>query len=193
MTKDENLALTLGPTVEASTDVVLTDGATINIKVRVSFKTTPQPESTIRIAVADWFYGDGSTTSLTLLKLRSNLNFTELLRDKLKGLLDATNASIMGYSVLTPPIPWFEEKSKKVTAILASGETIKLRVASPPGANEPPSVFDISKMYELLSSLKFSQLNSIQKLLNEKLRNPDRGWDYLVLGLEQASCPCTHA
>ena len=60
-----DVQLATGPTVDASTDVVRGfDGATLSITVRVYFKTTPQPEATVRTAVSDWFHYDGEAQQL---------------------------------------------------------------------------------------------------------------------------------
>lgn len=183
------------PSVEVltSTGVVLADGASVTIRVRVLFNQTAQPESVIQDTVLSYFLSNGAGMPLTLSNLKNDLNYFQGLTGALKGLADAKNASVIGMAVTSPPVESFEEKSKVVTAILATGETVRLKFGSPSGMPPPPSVFEMKKVYELLSSLKFSDLSSISKLLNQKLHDPNRGWDFLILGLEQLSCPCGHA
>jgi hypothetical protein len=182
--------LTIGPAVEASTDVVLTDGSSINVKIIVVFKTVAQPVSNIQNVVTAWFNDDGFTQNVTLERFINDSNYVARLSSSLRTLPDAVSASLLGFSVLTPPVKGFAEKSKKVIAILASGETVKLTFGVTWGIAPAPGAVEINAVYELLSSLKFSQLSVIQKLLNDKLRPV--GWVYLVLGLEQLSCPCNH-
>ncbi len=182
------------PAIDTGADVVLSDGSSISIKVRVTFNATTQPESVVKTAVTDWVIENNSAHALTLSKLVNDLNYSASLIQKLKGLRDSSSASVVGITVSTPPIEAFAEKSKQVTAILKSGETVRLTFGAPPGPGPAaPGGFEVSKAYELLASLQFSQLSTMAKLLNDKLLPPNNGWQYLVLGLEQLSCPCPHS
>lgn len=178
--------------VLTSTGVILADGASVIIKVRVLFNATPQPESVIQDTISSYFSLDGQGILVTLSKLKNDPNYSMALCEKIKGLLNVKSVAITGMSLTSPPIESFEEKSKEVTAILNTGETIRLKFSAPPGLPPPPSVSEVKKAYELLSRLKFTQLKSISELLNKELSDPNRGWDYIVLGLEQVSCPCGH-
>jgi hypothetical protein len=180
-----------GPTVDANTDVVLFDGATLNVAVRVFFKTTAQPEAIVRIAVSDWFHGDGYSQQLTVSKFVNDSNYSSNLIEKLKRLNDASNASLVSYSLKSAPIAGFEEKSKQLTAVLKSGETVRLIFGAPPGMPAAPSSFEINKAYELLTKLNLSELGvGFQKKLNDNLLPANNGWGYLILSLEVVNCPC---
>ena len=189
MTEDSVAA---GPAVDANTDVVLSDGATVNVNVRVIFKTTAQPEIVVRMAITSWFRGSGEAQQLTVSKFVNDINHTSKLVSSLKQLNDATNAILVGFTLKSPPIPGFEDKSKQVTAILKSGETVRLTFAAPPGAPAAPDGFAIDKAYNFLIGLSLSDLGTgFQKSLNAKLLPPNHGWGYLIHALEVVNCPCT--
>lgn len=176
--------------VLASAGVILSDGASVTISVRVLFDTTPGSVSSIQDQILAFFNLDGMGVRATLSNLKNDPNYTMALCEKIKGIKNAKFAAVTGYVVTSPPIESFLDKSKEVTAILASGETIKLKFASPVGMPPPPSTSDVQKVFELLSSLQRSQLGQIQQLINDKLLPPNNGWSFMVLGLEQISCPC---
>ena len=188
MTKE---AVAAGPTVDTSTDVVLCDGATVNVAVRVFFRTTAQSEAVVRTAVSDWFHGNGDSQLLTVSKFVNDINYSSKLIDVLRLLHDATNASLVGFAVKSAPIAGFEEKSKQVTAVLKSGETVRLTFGAPPGMPAAPSGFEMNKAYDLLTGLNFNELGvGFQKKLNDKLLPANNGWGYLVLSFEVVNCPC---
>jgi hypothetical protein len=180
----------IGPMVETATDVVLSDGSSVNIKVRVVFKTAAQAESTVRATVVGWFES-ALFSGLTLSQYVHDNQHATSLTKALTGLSDANSASVVGLTLLKPPVSAFEEKSKQVTAILKSGETVRLTFAPPVGPMNAPNSSAMNGAYLLLSTLSFSDLSNIETLLNKKLR-PPKEWQYLVLGLEQINCPCPH-
>lgn len=79
------------PSVEVltSTGVVLADGASVTIRVRVLFNQTAEPESVIQDTVLSYFLSNGAGMPLTLSNLKNDLNYFQGLTGALKGLADA--------------------------------------------------------------------------------------------------------
>lgn len=183
----------LGTIVKTTTDVVLTDGTSLAVTLAVYYKGTPRSEEYTRGAIFGWFYGNGQSGTLTLARLLADSNYVGQFLDTMKANHGADNVDLLGLSVQAPPLDHsFEHKAKKVTAILASGETVRMTFGTPAGRNnvEPPSAWDVARAFELLSTLRFSDLRNINALLNAKLKEPNQGWDYYVLGLERIGWPC---
>lgn len=179
-----------GPAVDTATEAVLKDGATINIAVRVTFKTTVQPEAVVKSVVSDWFLTSGQALGLTLSKFVNDGQYAASLLQSLRAIRDADSAAVAGFSIVTPPIAGFAEKAKSVVAILKSGENVRLTFGPPEGSIPAAGPGDLGKAYELLASLNYNQLGAIQTLLNQKLLPPGNGWSYLILSVELVNCCC---
>lgn len=170
-----------------SAGVVLMDGTGVTITVRVTWINTPTIMINIPGAVFAFFHSDGYGMQTTLLALVSDLNVQQAFSAKLKTNFGASTAEIISMVVTSPPV---ELHSKEVTAILVSGETVRITFGTPSGIPRGPSISEMQKVFELMSTIKFSQLGTLKSLLNNALASPNRGWDFTILGVEQVSCAC---
>ncbi len=177
--------------VVTSASVVLADAACVSIRVRVLFSSDPQRESVIQSTIVAFFMSNGRGVGTTLATLKSNyLNGVDHLRDVLKGLRNAQLAEIIDITVTSPPIPLFEEQAKDVYAILKSGESVRVTVASGEGAPRPLNTSELKKIFDLLSRSTFADLGQLTELIEKELQDPDRGWSFKVIGLEVVNCGC---
>ncbi|MEX5582468.1 hypothetical protein [Pseudomonas lurida] len=169
------------------TGVVLSDGTGVTITVRITWTKTPTITINIPAAIFSFFHTDGYGLQTTLLSLVSDLNVKKALSDTLKLNFSANTAEIISIVVTSPPI---ELRAKQVIAILASGETVRVTFTTPSGIPRAPTTSEIKKVFELMSTINYSQIGSIKSLINAALATPNRGWDFDILGLEQISCAC---
>jgi len=167
--------------------VVLSDGTGVTITVRVTWTKTPTITVNIPAGIFSFFHTDGYGIQTTLLSLASDLDVKISLSNSLKKAYDANTAEIISLVVTSPPL---KLRSKKVTAILASGETVRITFATPSAIPRGPTTSEIQKVFELMSKLKFSELGSLKSLINSALASPDRSWDFAILSVEQVSCAC---
>lgn len=167
--------------------VVLSDGTGVTITVRITWTKTPTIVINIPAAIFSFFHTDGYGIQTTLLSLVSDLDVKKALSDQLKTAFGANTAEIISLVVTSSPV---ELRSKEVTAILASGETVRVTFATPSGIPRGPTISEIQKVFELMSKINFSQLGSLKSLINSALASPDRGWDFAILSVEQVSCAC---
>ncbi|MHC8292485.1 hypothetical protein [Pseudomonas sp. LB3P58] len=170
-----------------STGVVLSDGTGVTITVRVTWLNTPTITVNIPGSILAFFHSDKYGIQTTLLALTSDVNVQFAFCSMLKSNFGAKNAEIISIVVTSPPV---ELRAKEVTAILVSGETVRVTFGTPSGIPRGPDTSEIQKVFELMSTIKFSQLGNLKSLINNTLASPDRKWEFTILSVEQISCAC---
>lgn len=179
--------------VLASTTVVLADGASITLRVRAVFNTTAPSESIIQDTISNWFQSDGLGKTTTLYTFKNDTKYLISLLNSLKGITNFQHAQLISLLLHSPPLQWFEEQAKDVFAILKSGESIRIRIASPSNSARPPNSLELGRLFSLLSRLTLTELSNPAEALKEVLReNNDRVWPLSIIGMEILNCGCQH-
>lgn len=173
-------------TYTATTQVLLTDGATLEISVAIA---TPSPtkftEAYTRGSIHSWFNGgSGGEVSLRTWKFDSDRERDFLATISANHGSPTSSAAVTACKVISPPIEGFETKSFRVSARLTTGEVVEVEIAVPYGRGlPPPTNYHASVAFAKLTTLGNIDLPNIVIKLNEALKISGQSWDYRVIGL----------
>jgi hypothetical protein len=175
-----------GTAYKFDTDVMLADRSVIRIAINANFEGAQPSFLEQRARNSVFTFLNSTARQITLHQLKNNSQILEDLYAQVKANLSAKHVYAMGYTLLSPPDDAFDMRSRTISAVLTSGESVELTFST--GSTlDRPTLYLTGKVYEVLSTQALGDLKFLQARVKQKCQEVTPGLDCPITSLKVLS------